>query len=682
MGWGKDGSDGGRGARDPGRVGGGGSRKLRGDVPRFLSSGCCHVNGSAVTEPASPARGRNRLASSASRYLLLHADNPVDWRPWGPDAFAEAQERGVPVFLSSGYNACHWCHVMAQESFSDPALAAFLNERFVAVKVDKEERPEVDAFYMDAVVRMTGEGGWPLHAVLLPDGRPFQAALYLPPYPRFGLPSFRQWLEGALSIWDRDRDGLARTMPATVPAVGGDLTGTLDAIVAAYRFDVGGWGEGPRFPQPPRLELLLAAADRTDARRAAIHLLDTLDASGVHDHLGGGFHRYAVEEDWVVPHFEKLLVDNAQLAGVYLRAFAAFGVERYRTVARRTLGYLLDELRTERGTFAASESAVDANGEGTFYTWTAAELRAALGAERGAFASRAFGVGDWGNHEGRSVLVRKVDPSVLAAIRGPLLEARRRRPRPERDDKCVVGWNALAIDALARAGDVLSEPLLTSAALEAAERIAVLQPADGSLPRSPGGAPGILDDYAAWALACLRLHASTGAPRWLERARATGLAILARFVSGRALVEAERSAGLPADREPVLDGADPSGVGSALLALTALEGLGADGIEGIDALLDRAIARAAAEPTGAAPTLARVVANRLPTVVVSTDARLRRAALALDRGDIVVAAGPVAGFSVFEGRGDGRAYVCRGTRCLLPTNDADALVALLRGVSS
>jgi uncharacterized protein YyaL (SSP411 family) len=632
-------------------------------------------------EPATAVRGRNRLATSASRYLQLHADNPVDWRPWGPEAFAEARERGVPVLLSSGYSACHWCHVMAAESFSDPVLARFLNERFVAVKVDKEERPEVDAFYMDAVVRMTGEGGWPLHAVLLPDGRPFQAALYLPPHPRYGLPSFRQWLEGAYSMWERDRARLERPPVEAVARGAGDLDGTLDAIVSAYRFDAGGWGEGPRFPQAPRLELLLTAPERAEARRAAVHLLDALDASGVHDHLGGGFHRYAVDEDWVVPHFEKLLVDNAQLAGAYLRAFAAFGIERYRTVARRTLGYLL-ELRTEAGTFAASDSAIDPNGEGAFYTWTPAELRAVLGDERGALACRALGVGEWGNHEGRSVLVRKLDPSVVAAIRGPLLEARGRRARPERDDKCVVAWNALAIQALVRGGDVLGEPALTAAALDSATRVASLQGDDGALPRSPGGAPGILDDYAAWTLACLRLHASTGSPDWLERARTTGRAILERFVSETALVEAEKSAGLPADREPVVDGADPSGVGLALRALTALEALGAEGIAGVDALLDRAVARAAAEPPGAAPTIDRVATTRLPTVVVSTDARLRRAALALDRADVFVATGPVPRFSVFEGRGDGRAYVCRGTRCLLPTDDAVELATLLRGKSS
>jgi uncharacterized protein len=628
----------------------------------------------------SEARGRNGLATSASRYLLLHADNPVDWRPWGPEPFAEARARDVPVLLSSGYMACHWCHVMAAESFSDPAVAAFLNQRFVPVKVDKEERPEVDAFYMDAVVRMIGEGGWPLHAVLLPDGRPFQAALYLPPHPRFGLPSFRQWLEGALSAWDRAR---LEIPPAITVPPAGRIDGTFGAIVDGYRLDVGGWGEGPRFPQAPRVELLLAAvvakaARAGEARRAASHLLDALDASGIHDHLGGGFHRYAVEEDWVVPHFEKLLVDNAQLAGVYLRAFAALGIERYRTVARRTLGYLLDDLRTGTGTFAASESAIDANGEGAFYTWTPSEMRAALGEERGALACRAFGVGEWGNHDGRSVLVRKVDPSVVAALRGPLLEARRRRPRPERDDKCVVAWNALAIAALARAGDVLGEPMLVVAATGAADRIAALQGADGALPRSPLGAPGILDDYGAWALACLRLHAATGTAGWLERARATGQAILARFVSRGALVEAEKSAGLPADREPVVDGADPSGAGMALEALTALEALGAAGIDGIDGLLERAVARAAAEPAGAAPTLARVLASRVPTVVVSNRVGLRRAALALDRADVVVAAGPVAGFSAFEGRDDGRAYVCRGTSCLLPTDDPRAVGDLLR----
>ncbi len=628
-------------------------------------------------------KSTNRLAASTSRYLLLHADNPVDWRPWGPEAFAEARARDVPVLLSSGYTACHWCHVMAAESFSDPVLATFLNERFVPVKVDKEERPEVDAFYMDAVVRMTGEGGWPLHAVLLPDGRPFQAALYLPPHPRFGLPSFRQWLEGALSMWERDRS-MPEPAPTEIRVRGASgIDGTLGAIVGGYRFDAGGWGEGPRFPQAPRVELLLtAAAVDAQARRAAIDLLDTLDASGVHDHLAGGFHRYAVDEDWVVPHFEKLLVDNAQLAGVYLRAFAALGIERYRTVARRTLGYLHDDLRTGTGTFAASESAIDANGEGAFYTWTPTEMHAALGAERGALACRAFGVGEWGNHEGRSVLVRKVDPSVIATLRGPLLAARARRPRPERDDKCVVAWNAMAIEVFARAGSVLGEPSLLDAAIAAADPIAEMQGLDGALPRSPGGAPGILDDYAAWALACLQLHASTGAARWLERARSTGRAMLERFVSGGALVEAEKSAGLPADREPVADGADPSGVGMALRALSALEALGAEGIEGIDELLDRAVARAAADPLGAAPTLARVVASRVPTVVVSTDARLRRVALALDRADVVVASGPVPCFSVFEARDDGRAYVCRGTRCLLPTDDPSALATLLRSGSS
>jgi uncharacterized protein YyaL (SSP411 family) len=443
----------------------------------------------------------------------------VDWRPWGPEAFAEARERGVPVLLSSGYNACHWCHVMAAESFSDPVLARFLDEHFVAIKVDKEERPEVDAFYMDAVVRMTGRG-W----LAAPRG----PAPRRPPVPGGALPPAASAVRspvvppvarrGVVDVGARSRASRTRASGGD-RARRGDLGATLDAIVSAYRFDVGGWGEGPRFPQAPRLELLLAAPDREDARRAVIHLLDTLDASGVHDHLGGGFHRYAVEEDWVVPHFEKLLVDNAQLAGLYLRAHAALGVERYRTVARRTLGYLL-ELRTDAGTFAASESAIDPNGEGAFYTWTPSELRAVLGDERGALAARAFAVGEWGNHEGRSVLVRKGDPSVVAAIRGPLRAARGRRPRPERDDKCVVAWNALAIEALVRGGDLLGEPALTAAALGAAARIASLQGTDGALPRSPGGAPGILDDYAAWTLACLRLHASTGAGTgWSAHAR-------------------------------------------------------------------------------------------------------------------------------------------------------------------
>jgi uncharacterized protein YyaL (SSP411 family) len=486
----------------------------------------------------------NRLAEATSPYLLQHADNPVDWYPWGEEALSRAAAEDRPIFLSIGYAACHWCHVMERESFEDEGTAAFLNANFVPVKVDREERPDLDAIYMDAVQSMTGQGGWPLSAFLTPDGKPFFAGTYFPKEPSHGMPSFRQVLEGIDDAWRERREDVERQGGRVVDAISRAASQTASpepltdeitsqALAELRRsFDEtwGGFGSAPKFPQPMTLEFLLRMALRgaPDAVPMLTTTLDRMAAGGIYDQLGGGFARYSTDATWLVPHFEKMLYDNAQLAQLYTRAWLVTREERYRSIATETLEYLLREMRHPGGGFFSSQDADSEGVEGKFFTWSWDELDGLVGED----AAKAFGASPGGNWAGElgetNVLWQPEGTSSeavdLEAARRILFEERGRRERPATDDKVLTAWNAMAIQAFAEAGRAFDNHTFTRASVAAAEFILLhLQRADGRLLRSwrdgsPGG-PGYADDHALLASAMLTLFSRTGELRWFREAR-------------------------------------------------------------------------------------------------------------------------------------------------------------------
>ena len=435
----------------------------------------------------------NRLATATSPYLLQHKDNPVDWQEWGPDAFAEAERRGVPILLSIGYAACHWCHVMAHESFEDEVLATYLNEHFVSIKVDREERPDLDAVYMSATQALTGHGGWPMTVFLAPDGRPFYAGTYFPPEPRHGMPSFGQLLEAVTSTWTQDRArvleasgritaNLAERRVAQVgdalepAAVTRALDDSVDDLASQYDHARGGFGGAPKFPPSMVLEHLLRHHARTGDPRSLAMVEGTCEAmarGGMYDQLAGGFARYSVDAEWVVPHFEKMLYDNALLLRAYLHWWRATGDELALRTVRGIAEFLLTDLRTPQGGFASALDADTDGEEGLTYVWTPAQLVEVLGAEDGAWASALLAVTTAGTFEhGSSVLQLHRDPEDRDrwdGVRRRLLAARAEREQPGRDDKVVAAWNGLAIAGLAEAGELLDEPTWIVAATEAAE---------------------------------------------------------------------------------------------------------------------------------------------------------------------------------------------------------------------
>jgi uncharacterized protein YyaL (SSP411 family) len=482
----------------------------------------------------------NRLAESTSPYLLQHANNPVDWFPWGEEALSRAAAEDRPIFLSIGYAACHWCHVMERESFEDEETAAFLNAHFVPIKVDREERPDLDAIYMDAVQAMTGQGGWPLSAFLTPDGKPFFAGTYFPKEPARGMSSFRQVLEGIAEAWRDRRDDIevqggrvveAISSAASLAASSEPLTVELTAQALAElrrSFDEtwGGFGSAPKFPQPMTLEFVLRMAVRgaPDASSMLTTTLDRMAAGGMYDELGGGFARYSTDATWLVPHFEKMLYDNAQLAQLYTRAWVLTRDERYRRVAIETLGYLLREMRHPDGGFFSSQDADSEGVEGKFFTWSWTELVGLVGED----ASAAFGATPEGNwtSERTNILRRaaKAGAVGLQEARRILFEARERRVRPGTDDKVLTGWNAMAIQAFAEAGTAFGDDALLEVAVTTASFVlSNLRGADGRLLRSwregvPGG-PAYADDHALLASAMLSLSSRTGDLRWFREAR-------------------------------------------------------------------------------------------------------------------------------------------------------------------
>jgi uncharacterized protein len=487
----------------------------------------------------------NRLADATSPYLLQHADNPIDWWEWSEEAFAEAARRDVPVLLSVGYAACHWCHVMAHESFEDPETAAQVNAEFVAIKVDREERPDIDAVYMAATQAMTGQGGWPMTCFLTPVGEPFHAGTYYPPTPRHGIPGFRQLLDAVTRAWREDGDRvrtsaaeiaarLADSSLVTLPPSGVDED-VLHRAAAALgeQFDerTGGFGGAPKFPPSMVLEFLVRFHERT-GHPQPLHLAtltcERMARGGIYDQLAGGFARYSVDAGWVVPHFEKMLYDNGQLLRVYAHlARLPEASDLPRRVAEETAEFLLRDLRTPEGGFASALDADTDGVEGLTYAWTPAQLREVLGEADGDWAAFLLTVTEQGTFEHGSstlqLLADPEDPDRWERVRAALLEARNARPQPARDDKVVTAWNGLAILALAEGGAALGRPDWVAAAAEAADLLLRVHVVDGRLRRSSrggvvGAAAGVLEDHGCFAEALLALHQATGEARWLSAA--------------------------------------------------------------------------------------------------------------------------------------------------------------------
>ncbi len=494
----------------------------------------------------------NRLANETSPYLLQHASNPVDWYAWGDEALRRARTQDMPILLSIGYSACHWCHVMERESFEDQETAAYMNEHFVSIKVDREERPDLDAIYMDAVQAMTGGGGWPLTAFLTPDGRPFYAGTYFPSEERHGLPSFRTVLEAVAEAWEHRRseaetqsarvteaiDRTSRLAPSSEPLTDDALVSAFGMLRRAFDPRWGGFGRAPKFPQPMTLEFCLRMHLRgtPDALDVVTATLDKMASGGVYDQVGGGFHRYSTDERWHVPHFEKMLYDNALLVRLYVHAWQVTGFDRYRRVAIETCEYLLRELGHPDGGFLSSQDADSEGVEGRFFVWSWDEL-VEVGGEAVAIA---FGATPSGNWEGVNVPWRPLPIEGVAAefdldaaelerrmeaARAALFEIRERRAHPATDDKVLAAWNGFAIAALAEAGRAFERQDLVAAAVEAAEFVLTeLRDDAGRLLRSwregRSGRPAFADDHAAMADACIVLYETTFDLRWFERARA------------------------------------------------------------------------------------------------------------------------------------------------------------------
>jgi len=668
----------------------------------------------------------NRLANATSPYLLQHKDNPVDWREWGPEALEEARRRDVPVLLSVGYAACHWCHVMAHESFEDEGTASLMNEHFVNVKVDREERPDVDAVYMTATTAMTGQGGWPMTVVLNHDGEPFFAGTYFPDRPRHGQPAFTQVLQALADAWRDRRDEVAGVAARVRERLRteNDATGRGDlgedvlevAVDKLYReFDqtAAGFGTAPKFPPSMVLEFLLRHEARTGSERAREMVGLTCHAmarGGMYDQLGGGFARYSVDRSWVVPHFEKMLYDNAQLLGLYARWWRQSGDPLGERVARETADFLLTDLLTAEGGFASALDADSEGVEGKYYAWTPADLVEVLGEEDGRWAAGLLEVTERGTFEhGSSTLQLRQDPDDperWSKVRSRLLEARSTRVPPARDDKVVAAWNGLAVGSLAQAGLLLREQRYVEAAVRGGEllvRLHVEERPDGMRLRRvsrdgvAGSHAGVLEDYGCVADGFLALLSATGDPVWLERAGGLLDTALVHFADGQGgfYDTADDAEALVARPRDPSDNASPSGQSAlvhALLAYAALTGSGRhrDAAEAalrtVRLLADRVPrfagwSLAAAEAAVSGPLEIAVVGDEGDVLRGELEHAARRS---VSPGAMVVAGAPGAsGVPLLADRGlvDGRAaaYVCRGMVCERPVTDVDELRKLLGG---
>jgi uncharacterized protein YyaL (SSP411 family) len=675
----------------------------------------------------------NRLAHETSPYLLQHAHNPVDWYPWGEEAFATARATGKPILLSIGYSACHWCHVMERECFENPAIARLMNELFVNVKVDREERPDVDDVYMKAVQLLTGHGGWPLTVFLTPEGRPFHGGTYFPPTDRHGLPGFPRVLEAVARAYRERPDDVARASEQLLEgivsmeprgAAAAALDATLprraaEALLAHVDWVHGGLGGAPKFPHPQALQLFLrqyAATGRREYLEAVQLTCVRMATGGVYDQIGGGFHRYAVDQRWLVPHFEKMLYDNAQLPRLYLDAYLLTGDAELRRIAEETLDYVLRDLRHPAGAFFSATDADSEGEEGRYFLWTPAEVAAVVGPEDAELVCAYWDITPEGNFEGRSIPHPVATPAELGArfgrspeaaaaaiarARARLLEARAKRVPPLRDEKIIAGWNGLMIGSLAQAGLILGERRFVDAAVRAADFLwRELREGTTLLHTWAAGRarnPGYLDDHALLAAAFVDLYEATGARTHLERARALAAALDARFhdaAGGGFFFTPHDGEPLVARAKPGADGATPGGNAAAALVLLRLHHLtGEDWMRARaeevlrlfhDAAASNPFAYAtyleALELWAEGPTEVVIVGARdapdtraLGTVAAATYLPHRVLVLAEPGAEDPPA--PARGLPAVDGRAT--AYVCRRFTCSAPVTEPEALRALL-----
>jgi len=677
----------------------------------------------------------NRLANETSPYLLQHAHNPVDWYPWGPEALERARNEDKPILLSIGYSACHWCHVMERESFENPRIAALMNASFVSVKVDREERPDLDGIYMQAVQAMNqGQGGWPMTVFLAPDGTPFYGGTYYPPADRGHMPGFPRVLQAIADAWQNRRAEVLRSgselrealqhtiQPASAQA---DLDSSLLAhaakgLIAQYEPHDGGFGRAPKFPQPMALEFLLRHWKRTQdssALDAVVHTLDRMARGGIYDHLGGGFARYSTDAEWLVPHFEKMLYDNAQLTRAYLMAYQATENAYFKDVAEQVIAYVLREMTDPSGGFYSTEDADSEGEEGKFYLWTPSEVADVLGPADARLFCGFYDVREPGNFEGRASILRmqwtpmevasrlgvtEVELlEVLERGRAMLFEARSKRIRPARDEKVLAAWNGLMLRALAEAGSVLDRPdFLTAAARNAEFLLREMRTPDGHLRRTwkPGHSARLnayLEDYANVADGLTALYEATFDGRWLAAATELADVIVREFSdddNGGFFDTSVDHEALIARPKDIFDNATPSG-----------NSVAADVLLRLALLTDRSEYRAAAEevlqllrdamakyPLGFARALnaldfyldePREVAIVGPSGAESTHALLRAAFEPFVPNKVV--AGGTARLPLLENRavqnGEAAAYVCEHYVCRAPTSDPEELRNLLVG---
>jgi len=675
----------------------------------------------------------NRLARESSPYLLQHKDNPVDWYPWGEEALARARAEDRPILLSIGYSACHWCHVMEHESFEDVETAALMNRLFVPIKVDREERPDLDSIYMEAVQRLTGQGGWPMTMFLTPDGRPFYGGTYYPPEDRHGMPGFKRVLLAVDEAYrerredmEQNADGLISTFGAQIPVrsrptLKSDLLSRAVAALAAEHDDrEGGFGHAPKFPQPMTLEVLLRAHRHGDGRALpmAERTLVKMARGGIYDQLGGGFHRYSTDGRWLVPHFEKMLYDNAQLARIYADAHRATGDPFYLRIATETLRYVQREMTSPEGGFYSSQDADSEGEEGKFFVWSADEVVALLGDDAPAFM-RAYDVTASGNFEGHTILnlPREIDAvarelgleedalqGILARGRAMLFEARERRVKPGRDEKIITAWNGLMLRAFATAAATGEDASFMATAQASATFLLANLRRDGRLLRTykDGAAKlnGYLEDYAFLADGLLALYEAGGGSRWLHEARSLADTMIAHFADPEggpfysASDDHERLITRPRD---LYDNATPSGnsvAAEVLLRLAVHTGEESYRVQAMRAIasLEEAMARAplafarllcAADAALDTPRELAIIGDPNDP---GTLALLRVATARFDPNLVLALASPEEAASsqapLLEGRtllgGEPAAYLCERYTCQAPVSDPDALAQALR----
>jgi uncharacterized protein YyaL (SSP411 family) len=657
----------------------------------------------------------NRLAESTSPYLRQHADNPVDWYPWGDEAFEQAAALDRPVLVSIGYSACHWCHVMAHESFEDRATADLLNSTFISIKVDREEHPDVDAIYMEAVQSMTGSGGWPMTVFCDANRRPFFGGTYFPKVANHGMPAFTSLLEAVATAWAERRDELTRQSDeliseietrlappkgiATIPSAVELVKGAVDRFSEIFDREHGGVGRAPKFPQAPMLELMLRADQMrfSGTREMVETTLASMASGGIYDQLGGGFSRYSVDRTWTIPHFEKMLYDQASLARLYLHAFQATGDPRWRQVATETIRYVLRDLRLPGGGLASAEDADSEGEEGRFYVWTREELIHALdvaGYQGDVEAvCRWYGIHKEPNFEhGTSALVREIRgdlirPPQIEAARAVLFQARTKRVRPALDDKVLTEWNAMMISVLAEAGGALGDEDLVAEAVTLGEfLLSSLRRPDGRWLRSYQGGRAehlaVATDYA-WLTDCFtRLNEATGAARWLDAASECANGLLTYFSApdGGFFLSGEDAIGLPVRPRDSFDGVLPGAVSIATSSLVRLGALLAD--PRLTSRAESALESSATALERAPLALAHLIGSAvqlefgaLELVIGAGQADLLRDLRTRYLPDAVVAAGERTASELWEGKEDGYAYVCRGGVCLAPVADLSALGA-------